>query len=50
VTYVLAALRSLLTGGWQPTPLIQGVIAILAVAAVSHTLAFAALRGRVSRR
>ena len=50
VTYVLAALRSLLTGGWQTTPLLQGVIAILAVAAVSHTLAFVALRGRVSRR
>jgi ABC-2 type transport system permease protein len=49
VTYVLAALRSLLTGGWQPTPLVQGVAAILAVAAVSHTLAFMALRGRVSR-
>ncbi|MEI6623420.1 MAG: ABC transporter permease [Actinomycetes bacterium] len=49
VTYVLAALRSLLTGGWQPTPLVQGVVAILAVAAVSHTLAFMALRGRVSR-
>lgn len=50
VTYVLAALRSLLTGGWQATPLLQGVIAILAVAAVSHTLAFMALRGRVSRK
>jgi len=49
VTYVLAALRSLLTGGWQPTPLLQGVVAIVAVAAVSHTLAFMALRGRVSR-
>lgn len=49
VTYVLAALRSLLTGGWQLTPLLQGLAAILAVAAVSHTLAFMALRGRVSR-
>ncbi len=50
VTYVLAALRSLLTEGWVVTPLIQGVIAILGVAAVSHTLAFMALRGRVSRK
>lgn len=49
VTYVLAALRSLLTEGWQLTPLLQGIAAILAVAAVSHTLAFLALRGRVSR-
>jgi ABC-2 type transport system permease protein len=50
VTYVLAALRSLLTEGWALTPLLQGTIAILGVAAVSHTLAFMALRGRVSRR
>ena len=49
VTYVLAALRSLVTGGWELTPLLQGIAAILAVAAVSHTLAFMALRGRVSR-
>jgi ABC-2 type transport system permease protein len=49
VTYVLAALRSLITGGWELTPLLQGTAAILAVAAVSHTLAFMALRGRVSR-
>ena len=50
VTYVLAALRSLLTEGWDSTALAQGVIAILGVAAVSHTLAFMALRGRVSRK
>jgi ABC-2 type transport system permease protein len=50
VTYVLAALRSLLTEGWEVTPLVQGVIAILGVAAVSHTLAFMALKGRVSRK
>jgi len=49
VTYVLAALRSLLTDGWAVTPLLQGLAAILAVAAVSHMLAFLALRGRVSR-
>jgi ABC-2 type transport system permease protein len=49
VTYVLAALRALLTEGWALTPLLQGLIAILGVAAVSHTLAFMALRGRVSR-
>jgi ABC-2 type transport system permease protein len=50
VTYVLAALRALLTEGWALTPLLQGLIAILGVAAVSHTLAFMALRGRVSRK
>lgn len=49
VTYVLAALRSVLTGGWDLTLLFQGGLAILGVALVSHTLAFMALRGRVSR-
>ncbi len=49
VTYLLEALRSLLTGGWQADSLLQGVGAIAAVAAVSFTLAALALRGRVSR-
>ena len=49
VTYLLAALRSLLTGGWQAAPLLKGLAAIAAVGALSFTLAMAALRGRVSR-
>ncbi len=49
VTYLLAALRSLLTGGWQAAPLLKGLAAIAAVAALSFTLAMTALRGRVSR-
>lgn len=49
VTYMLAALRSLLTGGWQPVVLLQGFAAIALFGALSITLALAALRGRVSR-
>lgn len=49
MTYLLAALRSLLYGGWQVRPLLQGLLAIACVGVVSMTLALAALRGRVAR-
>lgn len=49
MTYLLAALRSLLYGGWQTRPLVEGTLAIAAVGAISMTLALAALRGRVAR-
>lgn len=49
VTYLLAALRSLLIVGWDWTALAQGLAAVLAVGVVSMTLAFTALRGRVKR-
>ncbi|MEJ7762806.1 MAG: ABC transporter permease [Thermomicrobiales bacterium] len=49
MTYLLAALRSLLYGGWQPRLLLEGLLSILAVGAVSMSLALAALRGRISR-
>lgn len=49
MTYLLAALRSLLYGGWQVRPLLEGVLAIAGVGLVSMTLALAALRGRVAR-
>jgi ABC-2 type transport system permease protein len=49
MTYLLAGLRSLLYGGWQPTALLYGVLAILLVAVVSVGLSLAALRGRVAR-
>ncbi|WP_026551243.1 ABC transporter permease [Arthrobacter sp. H20] len=49
ITYLLAALRSLLTAGWVWTDLWPGLLAIVVVGAVSFTLAFGALRGRVSR-
>ena len=49
MTYLLAALRSLLYGGWQPQTLLQGVLATAAVGVVSIGLALATLRGRVAR-
>lgn len=49
MTYLLAALRSLLYGGWQPRALVEGLLAILGVGLFSMTLALATLRGRVSR-
>jgi len=49
MTYLLAALRSLLYGGWQPRVLLEGALAIAGVGVVSMTLALVALRGRVAR-
>ncbi|MFG1869088.1 ABC transporter permease [Micromonospora arborensis] len=49
LTYVYGALRSLITEGWSATPLLHGFIAIVAVGILAHTLAYLALRGRVSR-
>lgn len=49
MTYLLAALRSLLYGGWQPRVLLEGVVAILSVGVVSISTALATLRGRVAR-
>jgi ABC-2 type transport system permease protein len=46
ITYLLGALRSLITGGWQADQLLKGVAVLLGIAAVSTTLAFLALRGR----
>jgi ABC-2 type transport system permease protein len=49
MTYLLGALRSLLYGGWQARPLIEGFLATVSVGVVSLGLALAALRGRVAR-
>jgi ABC-2 type transport system permease protein len=49
LTYILAGLRSLLTVGWDATALFQALLAIAGVGAVSMTLAFRALAGRVKR-
>ena len=49
VTYLLAALRSLIMTGWDGTALWQGIAAVAAVGLVSQTLAFTALRGRVKK-
>ena len=47
VTYLIGALRSLITSGWQLRPLLEGLGAVSALALVGMTLAFAALRGRI---
>jgi len=50
VTYLLGGLRSLVLGtGWQWGQLGQAVAAIAVVGAISMTMCFAALRGRVKR-
>ena len=50
VTYLLAGLRSLVLGhGWQPAQLGEAAAAIVVVGAISMTMCFAALRGRVKR-
>ena len=49
VTYVLDAMRSLLMTGWDGPRLARGLAATALVGAVSFSLAFSALRGRVKR-
>ncbi|MCE7882378.1 MAG: ABC transporter permease [Actinobacteria bacterium ATB1] len=49
VTYLLEGMRSLVVVGWDADALLWGLLAILGVAILSQSLAFAALRGRVSR-
>jgi ABC-2 type transport system permease protein len=50
VTYLLSGLRSLVLGnGWQWTQLGQALAAIALVGAISMTMCFGALRGRVKR-
>ena len=47
VTYLIGALRSLITSGWQLRPLVEGLAAVSALAVVGVSLAFAALRARI---
>jgi ABC-2 type transport system permease protein len=50
VTYILEGLRSLvLESGWQLDELFKAILAIAIVGAVSMSLCFAALRGRIQR-
>ena len=49
VTYLLEALRSLITVGWEPDVLLRGIGAVSLVAVVSMSLAFLALKGRATR-
>ena len=50
VTYVLAALRSLISDGWDAQALLVGVTAALGVGVVSMSLAMLALRSRVRKQ
>jgi ABC-2 type transport system permease protein len=47
VTYLLDALRSLITQGWELDSLLKGMGAVAAVGVVSFSLAMAAFRGRM---
>jgi ABC-2 type transport system permease protein len=49
VTYLLAGLRALITEGWEWEEIGAALLAILIVGAVSMTLCFGALRGRIRR-
>ncbi len=50
VTYLLAALRSLISVGWEPLELVKGFAAIAGVGVVSLGLALVALKGRATRK
>lgn len=47
VTYLLGALRALISGGWQARPLLEGVLALVGLAALGMYLALSGLRARV---
>jgi ABC-2 type transport system permease protein len=49
VTYLLEALRSLVSQGWEWTDLAKALLAIAILGSVSMSLCFAALRGRIKR-
>ena len=49
VTYLLGAQRSVIIGGWQGGPLLEGLAALVGVGLVSMTMALLALRGRIRR-
>jgi ABC-2 type transport system permease protein len=46
-TYILAGMREIVLEGWGARPILEGLGATALVGAVSFSLAFAALRGRV---
>ena len=49
VTYMLAGLRAILSGGWEWSTIGQAFGAVLIVGAISMTLSLLALRSRVKR-
>ena len=50
VTYVLGAMRSLISTGWEPDVLLKGAVSVIGVGVLSMGMALMALRGRVTRR
>jgi ABC-2 type transport system permease protein len=50
VTYLLSGMRSLILEGWNGSALLQAFLASAIVGAISFTLAFTALRGRVHQK
>ena len=50
VTYLLAGLRAIISTGWVWQDISRALIAIAIILAISFTLAFSALKGRVSRK
>ena len=49
-TYLLAGMRALILEGWDSTAIFQAFAATAIVGAISFTMAFTALRGRVHRK
>ena len=47
VTYLLGALRSLISGGWQLRPLLEGLAALVGLGTLGMTLAAYGLRARI---
>ncbi|MDL1883073.1 ABC transporter [Anaerolineae bacterium CFX8] len=50
ITYILEAMRSVLLTGWEADVLARGLLAILAMAALTFTFAILSLRARTRRR
>ncbi len=49
ITYLLGALRSLVTTGWEPRILAEGFAALAGLGLLSMSMALIALRGRIDR-
>ena len=47
ITYLLGALRSLISSGWEAGSLLKGLAALAGIGLVSMSLAITAFRGRV---
>ncbi len=50
VTYLLRGLRAIVSEGWEATPVLQSLAAVLGVGLITHAVAFAALKGRTTAR